>query len=140
MYAEPLQENLVEEMTRLIARPVPVVREAMSRLLEVMVEALDPATTERLAPFPLTAWQALASEKSVTRQMWSAMLSAGLTTEEVFTVLAVVDDHVRRRFGNGAWVAVAEWGPGLAREYEIDVPRRSSAAVGCAEVGVGATV
>ncbi|MDH3284822.1 MAG: hypothetical protein OEQ13_08770 [Acidobacteriota bacterium] len=140
MYAEPLKENLVDEVTRLIGRPLPVVREAMSRLLAVAVGALTPETTERLAPFPLTAWQALASENVVTREIWSAMLSAGLTTEEVFTALAVVDDHVRRRFGNGAWLSVSEWGPRLAKEYEIEVPRRSSAVVSCTEVGVGATV
>ena len=140
MYADPLQENLVDELTRLVGRPMPVVREALSRLMCVMVGQLDPDETTALAPFPLTAWQSLACEHEGARAIWSAVLSAGLTTEEVFTTLAVVDDHVRRRFGDGAWIDVREWGPRLARQYEFEIPRRQSAAKGRGEVGLGATL
>lgn len=125
MYSDALQENLVDELTRLVGRPTPVVREGLARLLSVMVDELEPAEMQDLALFPLTAWQSLASQHRGVLSLWSAVLSAGLTLEEVFTTLAVVDDHARRRFGNDAWVAVREWGPALARQYQFEISRRS---------------
>ncbi len=124
MFAEPLPENLVDELTRLVGRPMPVVREALARLLTVIVEQCDGASVSELAPFPLTAWQALAPGHPAARALWSAVMSAGLTTEEVFTTLAVVDDHVRRRFGSDAWSGATEWGDRLMRQYGFDAPPR----------------
>ncbi len=126
MFAEPLPENLVDELTRLVGRPMPVVQEALARLLTVIVEQCDQSAVGELAPFPLTAWQALAPDHPAARSLWSAVMSAGLTTEEVFTTLAVVDDHVRRRFGSDAWGGAADWGHRLIRQYGFDAsPRRA---------------
>lgn len=117
MGRQPLCEDLLEELTRLVGRPNPVIREAFSRLLKVMLFEVDEQTAQRLGAFPMTSWQSLAPGCRALRNLWSAALSAGLTVEEVFTALAVVDDHVRRRYGNEAWSGVRGWGPRMLREY-----------------------
>ncbi|RMG45369.1 MAG: hypothetical protein D6718_07380 [Acidobacteria bacterium] len=122
MYQDRLDENLLDEVTRLVGRPVPVVADALGGLFGVLVGELPGELARQLAPFPLTAWQALAPEEEPVRRIWTAALSAGLTAEEVFTVLAVVDDHVRRRFGNEAWSRAGEWARRLAREYDFPMP------------------
>lgn len=109
MYREPLQEDLLEELTRLVGRPVAVVHDAVARLLDTVVVGFDAALLRSLGPFPMTAWPSLAPDSPETRRLWSAVLGTGLTAEEVFTALAVVDDHVRRRFGNDAWFRVHDW-------------------------------
>ena len=137
---EPLEENLIDEVTRLVGRPLPVVKEAVARLLAVLVAETGAAGTAELAVYPLTAWQALAPYHRPTRNLWSEALSAGLTTEEVFTTLAVLDDYARRRYGNEAWKTVSEWGPRLARQYQIDVSGHAARNRHGAETGLGATV
>jgi len=126
MYGEPLQENLVDEVTRLVGRPRSVVREAIARMLTVMVGESGPHASGSLCDYPLTAWTSIAPDHEGARMVWTAVVSAGLTTEEVYTALAVVDDHVRRRFGSNAWHSVLDWGHRLARQYEIEVPCRES--------------
>ena len=139
MYAEPLHENLVDELTRLVGRPMPVVREALARLLTVVEQKGESEVFRSLAPLPLTAWQVLAPDLADARDLWTAVMSAGLTTEEVFTTLAVVDDHVRRRFGSDAWNAPSEWARRLIRQYRFEPSqgRRSDAPRG--ETGFGVT-
>ncbi|GAB4371061.1 MAG: hypothetical protein Kow0062_06300 [Acidobacteriota bacterium] len=117
MLREPLDENLLDELTRLVGRPAVVVREALARLMTVLNGSVDPELGRRLGAFPMTAWQAIDSGSPVVRAIWSAVVGAGMTTEEAFTALAVVDDHVRRRYGADAWSRVAEWGPRLAGRY-----------------------
>lgn len=121
-YGEPLDENLLDEMTRLVGRPASVLRDVLAGLLGVVVEDLGSDLAHALSGFPMTSWQGLAPDAPVTRGLWSAVLSSGLTAEEVFTALAVVDDHVRRRYGSDAWTRVREWAPRLAGRYGLDMP------------------
>ena len=121
MYNKPTEENLLDEMARLIGRPFPVVQQALARLFGVLEVEFDPALARCLSPFPMTAWRALAPESSFSRQAWSAIASVGLTKEEVFTAVAVLDDHVRRYYGGDAWARWADWGRRLALRYEIPV-------------------
>lgn len=113
MYANPLQEDLLDELTRLVGRPEPMVREALTRMIHLAGERLDRETLGLLSVYPMTAWHAIASTTDTVRELWKGALGTGLSAEEVFTALAVVDDHVRRRFGNDAWVRIQQWGPGL---------------------------
>ncbi len=117
---EPLDENLLDELTRLVGRPSSVLHEVMERLMAVLIDALPMDVSRQLAPFPMTAWQAIAPDAPVTRALWSAVLSSGLTAEETFTALAVVDDHVRRRYGAHGWKTIAEWGPTFVSRYRLD--------------------
>lgn len=126
MQREPLDENLLDELTRLVGRPSTVLRDVLERTIGVLIEALTPDTARELSTFPMTAWQSLAPHAPVTRALWSAVLSAGLTAEETFTALAVIDDHVRRRYGVMGWATLAEWGPGLAGRYRLDAMPRAS--------------
>jgi hypothetical protein len=112
-YREPLEEDLLDELTRLVGRPQPVLQEAVRRLVHVLLEQFEPELVRSLAGFPMTAWQSLAPEQPAAREMWSAALGAGLTAEEVFTTLAVIDDHVRRTHGALAWEALHRWAPRL---------------------------
>jgi len=121
MYDKPNEENLLDEMARLIGRPFPVVQQALARLFGVMEAEFDPALARCLSPFPMTAWRALAPESSFSDHAWSAVASVGLTKEEVFTAVAVLDDHVRRYYGGDAWVRWSDWGRRLALRYEIPV-------------------
>lgn len=73
-----------------------------------------------LAGFPLAGMASVGPwrsrhQKFVVREV----MAVGLTTEEVFTALAVVDDHVRRRYGNDAWQRVPEWAPRLVHRYNL---------------------
>jgi hypothetical protein len=120
LYREPLDENLLDELTRLVGRPSSVLREVLSGVLRVVVSELNSDVARALSSFPMTAWQGLAPDSAVTRGLWSAILSSGLTAEEVFTALAVVDDHVRRRYGSEAWTEVHEWAPRLAGRYGLE--------------------
>ena len=122
MYREALDENLLDELTRLVGRPASVLRDVLAGMLRVVVEDLGADLANSLSSYPMTAWQGLAPDAQVTRGLWSAVLSSGLTAEEVFTALAVVDDHVRRRYGSDAWTAVQEWAPRLAGRYGLDMP------------------
>lgn len=124
---EPIQENLLEELSRLVGRPVPVVHEALASLLRVLVHEFREESLTPLAEFPMTAWQALAPNDPGTRRLWSAAVGAGLTAEESFTALAVIDDHVRRGFGADAWPRVKEWAPRLAGRYDLDAHTASNA-------------
>ncbi|UCF67156.1 MAG: hypothetical protein JSV80_15475 [Acidobacteriota bacterium] len=129
MHHERLEENLLDELTRLVGRPVPVIAEALAGLLGVLVSEMPRDTMGSLSPFPMSAWQALAPQEKAVRRIWGQALTAGLTVEEVFTVIAVVDDHVRRRFGADAWPRVAEWGPRLAIEHDVVLPAADAAGV-----------
>ena len=117
MLREPLDENLLDELTRLVGRPAIVVRDALARLMGTLVGGMDRELGRRLGAFPMTAWQSIAPGCPLAREIWSAVVGAGMTAEEAFTALAVVDDHVRRRYGADAWQHVAEWGPRLAGHY-----------------------
>ncbi|MFN7965809.1 MAG: hypothetical protein U0V87_09015 [Acidobacteriota bacterium] len=117
---EPIQENLLEELTRLVGRPLPVVHEALASLLSVLSNDFPEETLTSLAEYPMTAWQALAPHDPGTRRLWSAAVATGLTPEESYTALAVIDDHVRRGFGADAWQRVKEWAPRLAGRYDLD--------------------
>jgi len=117
MGRQPLHEDLLEELTRLVGRPRPVIREAFSRLLKVLLSEIDEQTAQRLGTYPMTSWQSLAPGCRALRNLWSATLSAGLTVEEVFTAFAVIDDHVRRRYGSEAWSELRDWGPRMLWEY-----------------------
>lgn len=127
MVGQPLREDLLEELTRLVGRPSPVVRDALSRLLKVLLHEVDEDVARTLAAFPMTAWQSLAPGCPALRNLWSATLSAGLTVEEVFTAFAVIDDHVRRRYGAEAWTELAEWGPKFELKY---LPEQALAPLG----------
>lgn len=127
MVGQPLQEDLLEELTRLVGRPAPVVRDAFSRLLKVLLREVDEETVRTLAAFPMTAWQSIAPGCPALRNLWSATLSAGLTVEEVFTAFAVIDDHVRRRYGAEAWISIAAWGPKFELKY---VPEQARLGLG----------
>lgn len=116
---EPIQENLVEELTRLVGRPMPVVHEALSSMFTVLRRDFQPTNLADLSHYPMTAWASLAPQQHAIRALWSAVASAGLTTEEVFTTFAVVDDHVRRGFGAGAWSQLQEWGPRVVGRYDL---------------------
>lgn len=128
MVGQPLQEDLLEELTRLVGRPSPVVRDAFSRLLKVLLREVDEETARTLAMFPMTAWQSIAPGCPALRNLWSATLSAGLTVEEVFTAFAVIDDHVRRRYGAAAWTVLAEWGPKFELKYVPEQARPGTGA------------
>ncbi len=127
MVRQPFHEDLLEELTRLVGRPAPVVRDAFSRLFKVLLREVDKDVARTLAAYPMTAWQSIAPGCPALRNLWSATLSAGLTVEEVFTAFAVIDDHVRRRFGADAWNSLDEWGPRFELKY---VPEQSVAGVG----------
>ena len=127
MPGQPFREDLLEELTRLVGRPSPVVRDAFSRLLKVLLREVDEEVARTLAAFPMTAWQSIAPGCPALRNLWSATLSAGLTVEEVFTAFAVIDDHVRRRYGADAWTSLAEWGPKFEMKY---LPEQAMAGVG----------
>ena len=120
-YKEAAQENLLDELTRLVGRPMPVVREALARLLGVFSGEVEAGTARSLSPYPMTAWKALAPETAVAEQSWMAIASAGLQPEEVFTAMAVIDDHVRRYYGNDAWSRAGEWSCRLARRHGLEV-------------------
>ncbi len=121
MVREPFQEDLVEELTRLVGRPAPVMRESLSRFLAVVAARLDGEAAEALWEFPLTAWHALAPAHPVARETWDRLREVGLGDEEIFTALAVIDDHVRRRYGNRAWHRAARWLGRLAGRYDLDL-------------------
>ena len=127
MPGQPFREDLLEELTRLVGRPSPVIRDAFSRLLKVLLREVDEEVARTLAAFPMTAWQSIAPGCPALRNLWSATLSAGLTVEEVFTAFAVIDDHVRRRYGADAWTSLAEWGPKFEMKY---VPEQAMLGVG----------
>ncbi len=122
MYREPLHEDLLDELTRLVGRPQPVIEEALGRLLETLASEFDPLLLAQLGPFPMTAWASLAPELASTRRLWSAVVGTGLTAEEVFTAFAVIDDHVRRRYGNDAWPRAADWWSALAVQCRHAAP------------------
>ena len=117
MIREPLDENLLDELTRLVGRPACVVREALSGVLGVLNGPDGAGLPSRLTEFPMTSWQAISPETPAVRGLWSAIVGSGMTAEEAFTVLAVIDDHVRRRYGVDAWLRLREWGPRLAGRY-----------------------
>jgi hypothetical protein len=127
MVGQPLREDLLEELTRLVGRPSPVVRDAFSRLLKVLLREVDEEVARTLSVFPMTAWQSIAPDYPALRNLLSATLSAGLTVEEVFTAFAVIDDHVRRRYGAEAWMSLSEWGPKLELRY---VPEQARGGAG----------
>ncbi|GEM_PF-3508822 len=122
MVREPFHEDLVEELTRLVGRPAPIMRELLSRFLAVVAARLDDGTADGLWAFPLTAWHALAPDHPVARETWDHLRGVGLSDEEIFTALAVIDDHVRRRYGNRAWHGADEWLHRLAGRYDLDLP------------------
>lgn len=119
MHREPLQEDLVEELTRLVGRPKPMIQDVLGRLLDALSGGFDRDTLLELATFPLTAWPAIAARSRAATGLWDAALSAGLTPEEVLTALAVLDDHVRRRYGADSWARMADWGPRLRCRYNL---------------------
>lgn len=122
MYEESLPENLLDELTRLVGRPVPVVQEALTRLLGILLTESGSESIIQLSPYPMTAWAALAPGCRLSRESWAAVMSVGLSAEEGFTALAVVDDHVRRFYGNDAWKSLRDWGHRLALRYDISLP------------------
>lgn len=122
MVRQPLSENLIDELVRLVGRPFPVVQAVLSRLMAVAGKDLPSGLGAELAVYPLTAWLALAPEEGAVKKIWNEVMEVGLTTEEVFTALAVVDDHVRRRYGNDAWQRVPEWAPGVVHRYNLAGP------------------
>ncbi len=119
MYREPLQEDLLDELTRLVGRPQPVVQDALARLLQCLDRHFETDALGALGDYPMTAWPAIAHDPQGTDLLWRTMMAAGLSAEEVLTALAVVDDHVRRRYGNRAWARVREWGPLMAGRYDL---------------------
>jgi hypothetical protein len=127
MKREPFDENLIDELTRLVGRPSSVLRDALRGMLRELLDGLTPERARTLAEFPMTSWPALAPGIDLTRRLWSSVLSAGLTAEETFTTLAVVDDHARRRFGVDAWSRVRTWGPQLFSTYGLAPPPSASA-------------
>ncbi len=122
-YDEPQQENLLEELTRLVGRPKPVLEEAVTRLLGLLMTHREatPVTVE-LSPYPMTAWRALAPQCTFPGELEGAFRGLGLTAEEVFTALAVIDDHVRRTYGNDAWERARDWSHRLALRYDLSLP------------------
>lgn len=118
---EPMQENLLEELTRLVGRPLPVVRDALAGMLRVVERDFRQDSLIGFSSYPLTAWHVLAPGHDGARRLWDAVAATGLTAEETFTALAVVDDHVRRGYGASAWSRAHEWGPRLAGHYELDL-------------------
>lgn len=122
MAREPLQEDLLDALTRLVGRPLPVVQEALARLLGGLSRHLGHELLAAMGPFPLTSWHALCPCPESGRQVWADVQATGLSAEEVFTALAVVDDHVRRRYGSDAWSRLDEWSPNLAGRYELPIP------------------
>ncbi len=122
MAREPLHEDLLDALTRLVGRPLPVVQEALARLLGGLSRHLGRELLCDMGPFPLTSWHALCPHPASAAQVWADVQGAGLSAEEVFTALAVVDDHVRRRYGNDAWSRLEEWSPTLAGRYDLPIP------------------
>ncbi len=104
-----MQRELISELTRLVGRSEKVMDDALLRFLDVLAHHLDSATCRQLAAFPMTAWQGLLPDHPVVKQIWSAAASAGLNAEEVFTFLAIVDDHYRRQHGCHCWSRADEW-------------------------------
>ncbi len=124
MYEVVQEENLLDELTRLVGRPVPVVREALTRLLGVLITGFDGEASRRLSAFPMTAWRAIDPQGRASLESWEAIVSAGLSVEEAFTALAVIDDHVRRCYGNTAWSRLRDWSHRLALRYDLAMPAR----------------
>jgi hypothetical protein len=122
MYREALQEDLLAELSRLVGRPLAVVQDGLARLLECVGTRFDTDLLGALGPYPMTAWASIAPDSVEADALWRATTAAGLTPEEGLTALAVVDDHVRRRYGNGAWSRIREWGPSMAGRYELAPP------------------
>lgn len=115
---EPVQENLLDELTRLVGRPLPMVHAALSHAMRQLTSRIDPRLLAGLAPFPMTSWRSLACDASVA-ELWEAAAISGLTTEEVLTTFAVLDDHVRRAYGDDAWCDVRSWGPRVVGLYDL---------------------
>jgi hypothetical protein len=122
MPREPLHEDLLDALTRLVGRPRPVVQEALARLIGGLSRHLGHDLLGAMGPFPLTSWHALCPRPDAARQVWADVQGAGLSAEEVFTALAVVDDHVRRRYGSDAWARLDDWSPNLAGRYDLPIP------------------
>ncbi len=119
MVREPLQEDLVEELTRLVGRPKPIIQDVLARLLDALAENFDGAVLGCLATYPMTAWSAIAAPRLAARDLSDVALSAGLSPEEALTALAVLDDHVRRCYGADSWARLEDWGPRLRCRYEL---------------------
>jgi hypothetical protein len=119
MNSEPLQEDLLDELTRLVARPRPLVQDVLARLLGTLTRRFDPPLLAKLGSFPMTAWPAISAPNGPARDLWSCGASAGLSPEEVFTTLAVLDDHIRRRYGSDSWSRLSDWAPRLACRYGL---------------------
>ena len=130
MHREPLQENLLDELTRLVGRPKPLIQYVLGQLLDALSNEFDQGLLAALGPFPMTSWPAIAADCGATGTLWDAALTAGLSPEEVFTALAVLDDHVRRSYGNDSWSRVPDWGPRLACRYNLETAPARAAAPG----------
>jgi len=119
MNADILHEDLLEELARLVGRPRGLVQDMLARVLETVESTLEPELLGQLATFPMTSWPALTPAGAQTGAVWQAAVSTGLTTEEALTALAVLDDHVRRRYGSDSWARVQDWGPRMACRYNL---------------------
>lgn len=96
-------ENLLTDLHHLAGCGERQARRSLTALLRALGEDFEEQAAEMLSPYPMTAWLALAPGASGPARAWVGLLESGLTEEQAMTVLAVVDDHARRRYGNLVW-------------------------------------
>lgn len=120
--SESNPENLLVDLNHLAGCGEALARETLGSLLAVLAEDVEPGLAHCLAGYPMTSWAALAPEERLPQRLWAALLERGLSEEQAMTVLAVVDDHVRRRFGNGAWARPARIASELAADHGLAGP------------------
>jgi hypothetical protein len=115
-------ENLIVDLNHLAGCGETLARHTLASLLRVLGQGVDDGVAQSLCGYPMTAWLALAPAAELPRRAWAALVEEGLTEEQGMTVLAVLDDHARRRFGNRAWCEPSSIAATLASEHGLRIP------------------
>lgn len=123
-------ENLLVDLNHLAGCGETLARHTLASLLRVLGQGFDVGVGQSLSGYPMTAWLALAPAAELPRRAWNALADQGLTEEQAMTVLAVVDDHARRRFGNRAWTDPVHIAATLASDHGLRVPGLPQVAAG----------
>jgi hypothetical protein len=122
MTCESNPENLLVDLNHLAGCGEGVARRTLTALLRALASGCEPGMAQALGGYPMTAWLALAPHDGLPQRLWTALGSVGLTEEQGMTVLAVVDDHARRRFGNRVWSQPTLIAATLASEQGLRIP------------------
>jgi hypothetical protein len=122
MACESNPENLLVDLNHLAGCGEGVAKRTLTALLRALAQGAEPGLAQALGGYPMTAWLALAPAGGLPQRAWAALRGAGLSEEQGMTVLAVIDDHARRRFGNRAWAQPGRIAATLASEHGLRIP------------------